>query len=1372
MFFFERYLYIKRSTYLIKMKISQLLLTLIIFNACYLANAQGTDEQYWIESSTDISERLISVKQQKVYKLDIEKLTNSLKQKPALGIWIPYPAGKPQFFELQESPIMAAALAKKYPSIKTYSGKNPETGETIRLDLSKKGFHAMVYSSKGVFFIDPIQKQDDHYQVYYKKDLKGNPNRVGFQELDPLIMDQMQFKRVQSAVAQGNVQQPSGSQLRTYRIAVSTTGEYAQFHGGTVEDALSAIVTTMNRVNSIYEKEMAVRMVLVANNDQIIFTNNGTDPFTNDDVRKLIDENQAVVDSIIGNDNYDIGHNFSTGAGGLAGLGVVCRDNSKGLGVTGISQPIGDPFDVDYVSHEIGHQFGAPHTFNGVVGSCSSNRSANSAFEPGSGSTIMAYAGICGSDNIQNRSDPYFHSGSLDFMNAYAQENAGNTCAEITETGNNLPLVEAGQGGFTIPINTPFQLNGSATDPDGDQLSYVWEQFDLGPAGSPNLPEDNAPLFRSFSPSTDSFRIFPQISDIINNTQSKGEILPDYARDLNFRLTVRDNQAISGVDFDEISFSVTDLAGPFMVDSISGAYNGLDIITVNWDVNNTNLNPVNAEFVDIYLSTDGGQTFTETILENTDNDGSETIELPNINTNQAKIKVAASNNIFFNISLDVFSITETTESTFTVDAAIDSSSYCPSSEISFTINTNSILNYEETIDLSVSGLSGFEVKFENNSIKPGESTSLRITNLNLSSGEFNFNLNANTIDQSKTKSLSFNVSDLPSASSITFPANGDNQVNLSPTIVWEDTNTNVSYIVEIATDNSFDNIIDSAEIFKEKQYAITEDLQRLSTYFVRVKSFNECGESDFSNIITFETADIICETYSSTDLPLSIASESIDTVRSVVNIPFTGKVESLSITNLKGIHSYISDLSFILESPNGTLITLISNICGDEDNFDFSISDSANSSDLPCPPTDGGFYQPEAALNTLNGEDAAGDWTLMIIDRFAADGGELQSWVLDICLMDVEEPEILSPSSLTANENKIGTVQLNWDDNSDNETAFIIERSTSDRTNFQKYASVNSDVQSYDDANTTGQTQYYYRVKAVVDIFSSEYSNEASITTQLRVPPAPSTITASNLENGKVLIQWTNDTELEEGFILERSVGNNSNFSTLVALEANSFDFIDETVEEESLYFYRVKGFNENGDGNYSDEIQIETLVGLPLAPSNLDFELLNDSTVKLNWIDNADNESRYTVQRSQKQETFTTVARLDANSTTYEETLVSGTYTYRIFAGNSRGNSSFSNEVNFEINLEDGILNIDKQWESKILIYPNPATQIVRLKNDSPYFINSMKIKNSLGQTIKTVSVNDKKEIEINIQGIKSGLYFISLEVNDKVIIKQLIIR
>lgn len=615
----------------------------------------------------------ISAVDAKYFQMDIVSFTNQLFQAPqkTLGnnisdviIDLPMADGKVDKFMVFEAPIMEEALALKFPSIKTFlflSLSNPLNYG--RADITHKGFHLMLFTEEnGTMFIDPIsQDNNTEHIVYWKNKFQTNkalPACLSADKEMPEIVDEL-IDNTQPADIEFSMlkstKSSNGSNLRTYRIAVSATGEFTAFHGGTLVDGLAAVVTSINRVNGVYERELTIRLILVANNDQIIYTNENTDPFANpNNAGQLLGENQSSIDNVIGSANYDIGHVVGRSGSGLASFAVVCR-NSKAQGTTGISNPIGDPFDIDYLAHEIGHQFAGSHTFNSNSGSCSGgNLSSNSAYEPGSATTIMGYAGICAPHNVQNNSDDYFHGRTFDQVVAYSTQFQGNNCPVRTATNNSIPQIQILTPiGLSIPLSTPFELQALASDINGDALTYCWEQFDLGPTGDPNNPSGNAPLFRSFQPTINPTRTFPQITDIVNNTQTLGEILPNYGRSMDFRVTVRDNVPGGGaVNNEEITVNVTNNSGPFLVSNPNTNVNWIagDPYQVTWDVANTNLAPVNCNNVNILLSTDGGFTYNTTLASNVPNNGIANITAPFAITNQARVRVEAADNIFFDIS--------------------------------------------------------------------------------------------------------------------------------------------------------------------------------------------------------------------------------------------------------------------------------------------------------------------------------------------------------------------------------------------------------------------------------------------------------------------------------------------------------------------------------------------------------------------------------------------------------------------------------------------------------------------------------------------------------------------------------------------------
>ncbi|MCB0723851.1 MAG: T9SS type A sorting domain-containing protein [Ignavibacteriae bacterium] len=613
-----------------------------------------------VESSSivQVGDRVIVPDYYRTVSLNMSELRNILNQAPLESIVkaknssvilsLPLPDGSFGRFKIVESPVMAPELAAQFPEIKTYCGQGIDDGTAnVRLDLTPQGFHASVLSVNGRFFIDPYSKNDvTNYISYYSKDLSVDPNE---------FVCQVENTPDNSKNNNLLLDNPSsiGDQLRTYRLALACTGEYAAYHGGTVPTALAAMTTSINRVNQVYENDLSVRMVLVANNSLLVYTNSSTDPYTNNNGSTMLSQNQSNIDAVIGSANYDIGHVFSTGGGGIAGLGVVCVSGQKARGVTGLPAPVGDPFDIDYVAHEMGHQFAGNHTQNNT--NCNANPST--AFEPGSASTIMGYAGVC-APNLQNHSDPYFHVGSLIEIDGFTT-GFGGTCPVNTATGNNAPTVTLPSSGFTIPIGTPFMLTGSATDPDSDPLTYCWEEYDVGPQGNPNSPSGTAPIFRSFNPTTSPSRMFPKKSDILNNTTTLGERLPTYTRLLKFRLTARDNRAGGGGHgYDLMFFTADASAGPFLVTSPNTAvvWEEGHSEMVTWDVANTNNAPVSCANVNILLSTDGGDTFPITLASNTPNDGSESITVPNNLTATARVKVESVGNIFFDLSNANFTI--------------------------------------------------------------------------------------------------------------------------------------------------------------------------------------------------------------------------------------------------------------------------------------------------------------------------------------------------------------------------------------------------------------------------------------------------------------------------------------------------------------------------------------------------------------------------------------------------------------------------------------------------------------------------------------------------------------------------------------------
>jgi subtilisin-like proprotein convertase family protein len=620
-------------------------------------------------------ERKTNIKKYQTYHLELDAFKNSLKNAPRKDIEVtssdfeiqfPDEQGKLISYLVKENDVMHPDLAKQFPNNKSYIGVGVEDKSvTIRFSLNDLGLYAMIVDKdRKVQYIDPVTSDKNNYKVYARRDLS-----MENYEFSCLAETYQSAKKSNFVLKNAN-----DKKLRTYRLALAATGEYSNFHiiqagiqNGTEAQkksvVLAAMVVAMTRVNAIFENDLSMTMQIVPNNANIIFLDAATDPYTNDNGLTMQTENQTTCDNIIGSSNYDIGHVLSTGGGGVATLASACT-GSKAKGVTGSSFPTGDNFYFDFIAHEMGHQFGANHTFNGTTGSCSGNENLDTAFEPGSGSTIMAYAGLCAPQNVQSHSDLYFHTASINEI--FTNITVGNsTCGVLTNliSNFNIPTANAGNN-FTIPKSTPYRLVGQGADLDGDPISYCWEQMDNQMNSVPPSSTDKTgTLYRSVNPTVNNIRYLPDLNQVlIGEITPKWEVTPSVARALNFRLTVRDNNTSGGqTASDDLIVNVSETAGPFVVTSqnvtnLVWSEGGKETIT--WDVAGTTGNGVNTSNVNIRLSLDGGKTFPLLLASNTPNDGSQSITVPNSKAPNCRVMVEAFGNFFYGVNSTSFSIGE------------------------------------------------------------------------------------------------------------------------------------------------------------------------------------------------------------------------------------------------------------------------------------------------------------------------------------------------------------------------------------------------------------------------------------------------------------------------------------------------------------------------------------------------------------------------------------------------------------------------------------------------------------------------------------------------------------------------------------------
>jgi len=987
----------------------------------FLFLSLGLSAQYWTPTSaeqvprSDADREFPFAESFHLVALDAEALLSQLK-KAASGpvkIRLPLPDGSRASVWAEEDPVIAPGLADRYPEIKTYR-ISPADDHHLRgrIGWTYQGFHASLRTPAGQVWIDPyLLQQTRFYKVY---DLAEN---LALAPAEPFTcgLSGETFSPEEFFPELGgqdlSLQARSGDPIvtRTYRTAIACTGQYAQFHGGTTQQALAAIVVALNRINEVTETDLAIRLELIEENDAVIFLDPDTDPFDNSSTGALLSDVQEVLNQNIGPANYDVGHVVSTGpsaGGGIASLLAVCNPGTKGGGVSTRAAPVNDPFVINILAHEFGHQFGATHTMS----SCQ-NVTPSTSYEPGGGSTIMAYAGICPpANNIVINADPYYHTASLEQIFNYMRRSGGDGCAVKTDVGNTEPELRLDyEDGFHIPISTPFELTASATDAEDDSLTYCWEQFDKEESiqTPPGQPMGNSPLFRSLLPTPSPTRVFPQLSRIVNNVSVNDEVLPPYSRDLTFRCTVRDNHPGGGAAvWDQVAFRAAEEAGPFLVQSpntsnvvwTAGAYR-----EVIWDVANTDQAPVNCRFVDIYLSLDGGYTYPIQLASQAPNTGSAFVTVPILETTEARVKVKASDNVFFDISNQDFTIQAPTEPGFSlrVDAPIYQD-VCLPDTLELLIATDSLLGFNNPISLELTSdlPEGVEVQFTENPVAPSENSTLivRIPN-SVPTQEIGLELRAVAEDaDTSLRNLTLRVisTDFSELAQLT-PSDGTVGIGLTTDFNWRPSGNAQAYDFELATSPAFGpTVLESAQQLTDTTYALQGLLEENTLYYWRIRPINECGEGDWLLPFGFHTVNAICSPVKPNDVPINISSTGTPTVTSTINVTTAGEVSDVNIPRVIGRYDIVRDVQINLQSPSGTTVTLFDQNCGGTQVFNIGFDDDAPQA-IQCPPDDGIVFQPIGSLADFIGEPTQGPWQLSMRVISSGGGGELEDWELEFC---------------------------------------------------------------------------------------------------------------------------------------------------------------------------------------------------------------------------------------------------------------------------------------------------------------------------------------------------------------------------------------
>ncbi len=941
---------------------------------------------------------------------DLFRKDASKKEDVMTEISLPNEIGEEEIFQIEAVPLFSEKLSKEYPAIKTFKGKSKVRKDVeVRLSTQQGGINAWIHlkSSPDLFF-QPVKGNKNLHYSYLKRKEFNSSNLFCKTEVQKEKKKSTSVKLYNKSFRQ---------KIRTFRIAIATTAEYTNYwgdnnqsNGSNKEDALAAIASTLNRINSIFERDLNIRLELVSD-DSLIYEDTDQDPFTGNFGSEL----QRTLDDVLGDENYDIGHLFDYGEpNGDAGcIGCVCLKGKKGKGFS--THPFRDTyggeyrndyFDLDYAGHEIGHQFGAYHTYSFETEGTGFNA------EPGSGSTIMGYAGITGPDDLQQHGDPYFHYYSIQNILNYVESI---NCGTNESLSSEILNIDAGQN-YTIPVGTPYELKVDLSpNLEVENYTYCWEQLDSAEITSSNFGPYNpiGSMARSLPPNISPKRKIPNLKRILDSELTEQnpsigddwETTPLIGRKMQWGLTVRkQTPTLSLVAQDSIEITSYANAGPFKINSqneLGLSLKGGSLENILWDVAKTDQNPIDASHVNITLSTDGGESFPIELANGIINDGFSRVIIPNeINTDQARLMIKPTNNIFFAINSSDFKI-ESRDLILNLDTFIKEN--CGSDVQLFTFEIKKYNNFKEPFTLQLNPkLPNIDIKFskpvfvENDSLGYFEFSGLNA----LETGDYDFTLEAQFSSGSEQFPFILEQrNDEIENADILAPENNSNNVSLNPILSWmSDSNIDNSRI-QIAIDQDFQSLVIDTTL-ASSQFQLSK-LQPSTKYFWRIQSQNNCEIGDFSEVFTFQTNSISCEDINSDDLPndLEDATEEKDgETLSSIEVDFNSTIIDLDVlVDLE--HSYTDDLTLYLETPSGERI-LLSRALGDSgDNYTQTIFDQeANLNISQSQPPFTGSFVPLQDLSILYGTSSYGTWKLIVLDQYKEDTGTLLKFQLNLCV--------------------------------------------------------------------------------------------------------------------------------------------------------------------------------------------------------------------------------------------------------------------------------------------------------------------------------------------------------------------------------------